>query len=449
MKPIHDPYDLSELPPEILARAQHLAVYALEEGLGACVAPVYVSGWALRAHTPGCFPRRPEHVRLSAMAGLYESYAADGVSFLLGSPDEGVFVSATPVEPAVELGQVREKYRVPLEQGERVAEKVRGDIYRMTNVMFLVGSIRRRRPTIADVEFVVLPKDLDEFDRFVRAAGFEAGGKRRKYTAILDGIKVELYVAHDLLELGAMILAYTGDYLFNIAIRSRAKRMGVKLDQYGFWKGKKLVFQSADERDIFDYVGMAWHEPEERSLARRSELGKMIQALLVSGLAPDEREFVGEMKKALKAEKFLAPEEEEALMSLEQQYLPAKAAPAMGSRFALGAEELIELGEDGQRPEPCSGFWSAWQAAYDTGVGNGGRVADVWAEGGPAGGLAIIIQVAERGEVVYYSPYVDRAPSEDDLAALVEDPDLWLCGRLAGPEGAWDWGPVYRTVPAF
>lgn len=350
-----------------------------------------------------------------------------------------------------ELGQVREKHRIPLEEGERIADKVRKDIGPLAQIMVLVGSIRRRRPTVADVEFVVLPKDLGEFDKFAREIGFEAGSKRRKYTALLDGVKVELYVAHKPEELGAMVQTYTGDYLFNIAIRSKAKAMGYKLDQYGIWKGQKPVFQSPEERDIFDFVDMEWHEPEERSMARRSELNRIARALLARDLDPGERAFVADMRLALRDERYLPPEEEEMLMSLEHQYLPGKVAPTIGSRFAMGAEELIELGQDDQGPEPCTGLWQAWQAAYDQGVGHGGRVTDVWAESGSQGGVAIVIRVQEQGEAVYYTPYIDRNPSEDDVAAIEQDPELWLCGRLAGtePRAPWDWGPIYRTIPVF
>ncbi len=52
-------------------------------------------------------------------------------------------------------------------------------------------------------------------------------------------------------------------------MRSIAKRRGLMLNQYGIWKKGRPVLQSEDERDFFEFLGVRYHEPEERSLARR------------------------------------------------------------------------------------------------------------------------------------------------------------------------------------
>jgi hypothetical protein len=246
------------------------------------------------------------------------------------------------------LGEVRVKARIPLAQGERIAEAVAEDLEPLAQASILVGSIRRRRPAVGDVEFVVLPKNLKAFDRAVRAMGFAGGPKMRIYKRAVEGVPVELYVAHEPEEMGAMTLMYTGDYRFNIAIRARAKRMGYKLDQYGVWKDDRLVFQSPDEKEFFDFIGMEWHAPEERSLARREELRAMARKLSAIEDELSKKDFAflyDRVDPRLRTRQPLDPNDE---AHLEALYREKYAESVLGA--SMGAEELIELGRDGGAP---------------------------------------------------------------------------------------------------
>jgi DNA polymerase (family 10) len=76
--------------------------------------------------------------------------------------------------------------------------------------------------------------------------------------------------------MGAMLFMYTGDFVHNISMRSIAKRRGWKLDQYGIWDAKtgKPLLQSPDERDFYDFLGVDWHDPEDRSFKDRPKKKK-------------------------------------------------------------------------------------------------------------------------------------------------------------------------------
>jgi hypothetical protein len=226
------------------------------------------------------------------------------------------------------MGEVRPKERVPLAKGEKIAEVVRAHIEPFTQAMILVGSIRRKRPEIADVEFVIIPKEIEMFDQAAVRLGFSRGAKLRKYTGRSGGLKIEFYIAHEPEELGALMLAYTGDWLFNVAMRSQAKRMGYKLDQYGIWKGRKSVLQSVDEKEFFDFLGMDWHAPEERSLAQRGALRKAVKALLARRLSEDSRTAVERAAKILRGR--------------DPSFRSRRRDPGslQGSRLSMGAMEM-------------------------------------------------------------------------------------------------------------
>lgn len=342
-----DPFDLSQVPPDVVTEARRVLDQALLD-LSACPLAGSAFGWWIQGHTQACLAGLPDGGTPEAWMALYDVHLRDGASIVMGDPRIGAFVSMTPQAPRPELGasweepflgQVRKKYRISFSRGSKIAEKVYADLRPLSERLILVGSLRRKRPEVADVEFVVLPKDEKDFARAVQEMGFETGAKRRKYTGVLDGVKIELYMAKEPDELGALVLAYTGDYLMNVAMRSKAKRMGYKLDQYGIWKGKKAVLRSPDEKDFFRFLGMDWHEPEQRSLAARSELEKVIRDLLsiTMDLSKDEAYRVLYDSDRLKKDKALDSEEEVHLRELHRKQFG-------DARASMGAEELLELG---------------------------------------------------------------------------------------------------------
>jgi len=173
----------------------------------------------------------------------------------------------------VELGAAKARRvkpsKIPLKMADRLARQVEGWLEPFVDHIELVGSVRRRSLTVGDIEFVVLPRDLDEFFGILAEEGFTGG--ERKQVAPIKGMPVELYIAYSPKELGGLVFMYTGDWQFNIAMRTKAKKRGLKLNQYGIWRGEKPVLQSEDERDFFKFLDVRYHTPEERSLASRGK----------------------------------------------------------------------------------------------------------------------------------------------------------------------------------
>lgn len=332
---------MADFPVQVEETARRLFEEAMA-GFEVCPRPIHVLGWWIHAHTLACREGRP-------LQEIYEAYRTDGATFILGEPSDGGFVTVTPAQPASMGALVREKIRVPIEEGERIAAKVAEQLSPLTKALVVVGSIRRRMLRVGDVEFVVLPKDLQEFDKEVRSMGFSVGSKLRIYKRMVDGIPVELYVAHETDEMGSMVLTRTGDYLNNVSMRAAAQRMGFKLNDYGIWKGKKAVLQSPDEREYYDFLGREWREPEQRSLARRSDLTDMVRKLKARREVSDkEKEFLDGALRTLKNEKYLPPEVERILEKMYEMEFPLEKIeskePSLKG-FLMGAEELIEMGD--------------------------------------------------------------------------------------------------------
>jgi DNA polymerase (family 10) len=65
---------------------------------------------------------------------------------------------------------------------------------------------------------------------------------------------------------GAALLYFTGPKEHNITLRKLAKSNGWKLNEYGLFdrtSGKLLA--SAEEKDIYNRLGLAWIAPEKRT----------------------------------------------------------------------------------------------------------------------------------------------------------------------------------------
>lgn len=157
--------------------------------------------------------------------------------------------------------------KMRLAPAQRLAAKVEKVLAPYSDFIMVVGSVRREAPTVGDIELVALPKDLEEFLGILNEEGFSGG--TRKQVGTVQGMPIEIYLAHDPKEIGGLVFMYTGDFQFNIAMRTKAKRRGLKLNQYGIWKGAKPVLQGDDEVDFFEFLGVRYHEPQERSLASR------------------------------------------------------------------------------------------------------------------------------------------------------------------------------------
>jgi len=442
----HDPYYLDDLPAPVRYQAEAMLARTLED-VDRCGESRSFGGFALESHTLGCRREAGDADPWEAHWRIFDDYAGDGFSRIMGDPGDGAFVTVNReerertvfldgLEPPdagdYAMGQVRKKVRVPHAKAERIAEKLLRDIKPLAEFALIAGSVRRRTLEVADIEIVVLPKDLGKFVRTVEDMGFVEGGDRIRRGAA-GGLKAELYIAHRPKELGAMVLMYTGDYIFNMAMRGKALRMGFHLDQYGLYtetkKGKRYVFQSEEEGDFFDKLHMEWHEPEQRSLAWRSQMQKMARELLGLDIPKAEKTFLQDALDVIRKEKYLDLDGQARLDRLYKKRLPQ--ATGLAGPYSLGAEELIELGA---RPDPKG--WSPrgehpvdlteWQAHYEA-QGGTGTVHRVFAKM-DMDSLRLWVEAVEDGRAVFFIPLFHDAPAEDELAYWGARPTEWIHG---------------------
>jgi DNA polymerase (family 10) len=134
------------------------------------------------------------------------------------------------------------------------------------NRISIAGSLRRRKETVKDIDFVVSTKNpAAVMTVFTALPGVEeviAHGETKSSIRLASGIQADLRAVTDA-EYPFALHHFTGSKEHNIAMRGRALKMGFKMNEYGLFKGEKLL-PCRDEEAIFRRVGLDFIPPELR-----------------------------------------------------------------------------------------------------------------------------------------------------------------------------------------
>src|SRR5207342_1693830 len=90
----------------------------------------------------------------------------------------------------------------------------------------------------------------------------KAAGTTRSTVALKSGLQVDLRVVPPE-SFGAALHYFTGSKAHNIAIRKLAQARGLKLNEYGVFRGEKRVAGDTEE-SVFAAVDLPWIAPERR-----------------------------------------------------------------------------------------------------------------------------------------------------------------------------------------
>ncbi|KAH7054584.1 DNA polymerase beta-like protein [Macrophomina phaseolina] len=215
-----------------------------------------------------------------------------------------------PLTPAQQVGMAHYEdfnTRIPREEVSKHADVVR-DALQAIDPKFTAtvsGSYRRGAQTSGDIDILISRPGVDlarlqvvVFDELVpklTATGFlkvalashtggDSGSGTKWHGAsalpVLDGQGKEVWRRIDLLlvpdsQLGAALIYFTGNDIFNRSIRLLASRKGMRLNQRGLFRDvmrdrrrEKVtdgeLVEGRDERRIFEILGVPWRPPEHR-----------------------------------------------------------------------------------------------------------------------------------------------------------------------------------------
>jgi len=130
------------------------------------------------------------------------------------------------------------------------------------------GSLRRGRETIGDIDLLceaapaVAPKIIERFTQADNVQRVLAAGKTKGSVVLEGGVQADLRVV-DRSSYGAAMAYFTGSKAHNVRMRELAIAKGLKLNEYGLFKGSRRV-AGAEEADIYRSLGLQYVPPALR-----------------------------------------------------------------------------------------------------------------------------------------------------------------------------------------
>ncbi len=153
------------------------------------------------------------------------------------------------------------------------------------------GSLRRMRENIGDIDILATgpnkEKIIHTFTHLPEVKEVLASGETKASVIVEGGIQIDLRVVGEV-SYGAALQYFTGSKAHNIHLRGIAKAKGIKINEYGVFKGEKKI-GGKEEKDVYLSLGMDWIEPELREdrgeieAAQKGGLPKLVQESEIKG----------------------------------------------------------------------------------------------------------------------------------------------------------------------
>jgi len=149
----------------------------------------------------------------------------------------------------------------------------------------VAGSIRRWRETIGDIDILALSSKpeavIKAFTDLPRVVEVLAAGTTKASVRVADGLQMDLRVVPSSVY-GAALMYFTGSQAHNVRLRGLAQSKGLKLSEYGLFKGERRIAGRTEE-GVQKKLGLSFIPPELREdrgeveAALRGELPGLVE----------------------------------------------------------------------------------------------------------------------------------------------------------------------------
>jgi DNA polymerase (family X) len=177
------------------------------------------------------------------------------------------------------------------------------------------GSYRRAKETIGDLDILVTASPgspvMDRFVSYPEVEEVLAHGATKASLRLACKLQVDVRVVPED-SYGAALQYFTGSKAHNVVLRQLAQQQGLKINEYGAFKGDRTV-AGATEESVYAAVGLPWIPPELREnrgefdAARAGRLPALVKVADLKGdlhahtKATDGRNSIKEMAAAARA----------------------------------------------------------------------------------------------------------------------------------------------------
>ncbi len=274
---VHDPNrsltDIEGIGKDLAAKIATLAETGTLPMLEELLAEIPESVLAI-LRVPGLGPKRAavlyHELGVENLDELREACRAQRVRKLKGFGAKTEEAILAGLEIAVQAQQ-----RTYWAEAHQIAQSVVGHLRDCPAIekMELAGSYRRGKDTVGDLDVLVVAGDVDQaMDRFGAYPGLRQvllRGDTKMSIRLKTGMQVDLRVVPDE-SFGAALQYFTGSKDHNVVLRGKAKSLGLKVNEYGVFRGERQI-AGATEEDVYAALNLPWFPPELREARREFE----------------------------------------------------------------------------------------------------------------------------------------------------------------------------------
>ena len=135
-----------------------------------------------------------------------------------------------------------------------------------SNKIEWAGSLRRMKENIGDIDILATGPDKEKivqaFTHLPEVKEVLASGETKASIIVEGGVQIDLRVVEED-SYGAALQYFTGSKGHNVHLRGIARAKGIKINEYGVFKGEKRI-GGKEEKDVYEALGIPWIEPELR-----------------------------------------------------------------------------------------------------------------------------------------------------------------------------------------
>ncbi len=187
----------------------------------------------------------------------------------------------------------RSKGRMNLGMAFPVAKRIVETLRQKTGSQKIewAGSLRRMKENIGDIDILATGADHEKivhaFTHLPEVKEVLASGETKASVIVEGGTQIDLRVVEED-SYGAALQYFTGSKGHNIRLRGIAKAKGIKINEYGVFKGEKKI-GGKEEKEVYRSLGMDWIEPELREdrgeieAAQEGRLPKLVRESEIKG----------------------------------------------------------------------------------------------------------------------------------------------------------------------
>ena len=218
---------------------------------------------------PGLGPRKAKAIYEElGVSSIGELLYACNENRLVGLPGFGLKTQEKIIKGIAQLQKHADQYLYSFAEAE--ARKLLWPLIKSGRAVRaeVAGSIRRKKEVVKDIDIIASSSDpvslMEVFCLNPEVETVVAKGDTKTSVTLKSGIAADLRVVEDW-QYPYALHHFTGSALHNTRMRGRAKRMDLKMNEYGLFRGEaEELVPCRSEEEIFRALGLEFIPPELR-----------------------------------------------------------------------------------------------------------------------------------------------------------------------------------------